>query len=1215
MTLLFMVLCAFAIPAGAQSLDLSPDETAWLKAHPKITITSDLDTPPYLFKAPVGGAAGILRDFANRLEEILGIHIVFTGSNYAGLVEAVKTGAADVTVLNDPLDAPYEERYSKTRDFLFLPYSMWVRKDSPLLTLHPQKITGKKIIINEGWDLGHPFLKKFDGNTIITGKTIMDCANALLDGEADAYVEVYGIMADYTQRKLIRDIKVLDVYYEGCPAAFFVRKDWPELHSMLEKALDLISDREYMNLLKKWGTYLEEPAFRLKALDLTMEERVWLKTHPVVQVASDPEWAPVEYRDASGAPQGISHEYLQRIEKMLDIEFRVAQVNNWGEALERLKTGELHMASAFTETPERQEYLNFTPPYISMPAVIFTWGDVTYIGGIEGLSGKRVAVAAGELGEEMIHANDPEINVKTYPSIPEALDALGRREVDAFVGNIAVTSYYISKASLTQIKVVGDASFKYNLAMGVRKDRPLLFSILNKALAAIPEEDRQAITSKWISVKYEHDFDYSILWKTLGGVAVVVLLFLLWNRRLSFSVRERTRELAEANQQLLVEIEERKRTFVALKDNEERYRMLFNAPSDAIFLMEGGLFIDCNDATLRMFRCERAQIIGQPPHRFSPAVQPDGRPSLEKSMELIESALQGRHKLFEWQHARLDGSVFDTEVNLTPLQIKGKMHILAIVRDISARKRAEEELEKTQTLFLAALEQTPVGILIADPPDVRIRSANSAAAAIRGAAYEQLVEIPMALHPDHWQIYHPDRRLCTPEELPLTRATRYGETIQNVEFIIRRQNGEERWVLMSASPVRNGKQELVAGVAVFSDITEMKSTEMERTKLEAQLQQAQKMEAIGKLAGGVAHDFNNLLQVITGYLELLNEDIPPDGSGRDSLGEIVKAADRATSLVRQLLLFSRRDTMEPRPVDLNGVVSGLAKMLRRIIGEHIDLSINVGYDLSPIFADTGQIEQVIMNLCVNARDAMPGGGKIVIETRNVNIDTDYCQYWAEAQEGPYVLLSVADTGCGIPPELQERVFEPFFTTKEVGQGTGLGLATVYAVVKRHNGFVRLYSEVGHGTVFHVYLPACAKEEVSPAALQTLSQERRGGTETILFAEDDGQVRQLAVQILSRAGYQIVCATNGEEAIRLYEEKKSSIDLAILDVMMPKQSGRQVHDFIRSQDADLPIIFASGYSFDVLGPEYIPSQDARLIRKPFARTELLSVVREILDLNK
>ncbi len=1201
-------------PRGGM-LSFSPEESAFLSAHRTVVVTSDLDTPPYLFKTPLGEVSGILRDIADRIEELLGIQIEYTGTNYAGLVDTVKAGTADVTVLNDPLDAPYEGHYLKTKEFIFLPYSLWVRKDSPLLAPGAKEINGKTVIVNEGWDLNHPFLKKFDGNTLITGNTIMDCTNALLSRQADAYVEVYGIVADYTRRKLVRDIMVRDVYYEGCPAAFFVRKDWPALHSVLEKALTRISDREYMDILKKWGSYLDEPAFRLKALDLTMEERVWLQSHPVAQVASDPEWAPVEFLDASGEPQGIAHEYLKRIGSMLDLEFRVAPVKNWGEALERLKAGELHLASAFTETPSRREYLTFTPPYISMPAVIFTWGDVTYIGGIKGLSGKRVAVTAGELTEEVMRAEAPDIQVTTYPSIPEALEALSHHEVDAFVGNMAVTSYYISKAALPQIKVVGETTFKYNLSMGVRKDHPLLFSVVNKALRAIPEDERQAITNKWITVKYEHDFDYSTLWKVFAGAAVIILLFLLWNRRLSVAVRSRTRELAETNKRLLVEIEERKRTFTALQDNEERYRMLFNAPSDAIFLMDGEQFVDCNDATLRLFGCERDQIIGSPPYRFSPEVQPDGRRSKDKSQALIASALQGRHKLFEWQHTRLDGSVFDTEVNLTPLQLKGKTHILAIVRDITARKQAEAELEKTQALFLAALEQTPVGILIAEPPDVWLRSANSAALAIRGSAEEPLLHIPMAQHPLHWQIHHPDGRLCAPEELPLTRATLYGEATQNMECIVRRSNGEERYVLMSASPVRNGKGEIVAGVAACSDITEIKVTETERAKLEGQLQQAQKMEAIGQLAGGVAHDFNNLLQVITGYLELLNEDIPPDSPARESLGEIAKAAGRATSLVRQLLLFSRRDIAEPRLLDLNSVVSGLAKMLRRIIGEHIELTISVGYDLKTILADAGQMEQIIMNLCVNARDAMPGGGKIIIETRNVNVDADYCQYCSEAKEGNYILLSVSDTGCGIPKELQERVFEPFFTTKEVGQGTGLGLATVYAVVKRHNGFMRLYSEVGHGTVFHIYLPEAGAEEAALAASTRAVQEWRGGSETILFAEDDTQVRQLAVQILGRAGYHILCATNGEEAIQLYKEHADSIKLALLDVMMPKQSGRQVHDFIRAHDPNLPIIFASGYSFDVLGPEYIPSQEARLIRKPFARNELLAVVREVLDLAK
>ncbi|MFO7976994.1 MAG: transporter substrate-binding domain-containing protein [Candidatus Hydrogenedentota bacterium] len=404
-----------------------------------------------------------------------------------------------------------------------------------------------------------------------------------------------------------------------------------------------------------------------------------------------------------------------------------------------------------------------------------------------------------------------------------------------------------------------------------------------------------------------------------------------------------------------------------------------------------------------------------------------------------------------------------------------------------------------------------------------------------------------------------------------------------------------------------------AVVEILRDITERKQNEEARHILEDQLRQAQKMEAVGQLAGGVAHDFNNLLQVIRGNIELVNDEIPREAPARAGLEEIDRAADRATTLVRQLLAFGRREKLELQSLDMNDVVSGLLKMIRRLIGEHIEMAFEPAPGEPIIYADRGQIEQIVVNLCVNARDAMPQGGRLLLEVDTRKIDEAFTSRFMETRPGRYVALHVSDTGTGVHPNIQERIFEPFFTTKEVGEGTGLGLATVYAIVKRHEGFLEMESHVGHGTSFHIYLPEhvpgeeamIEEEETGKALLQ-------GNNETVLIAEDDDQVRYFAERVLQRAGYHVLLAKDGEEATHVLDQHSRNVDLVLLDIVMPKKSGGDVHAEIAARFPDTRVVLMSGYSFDVLEKGHLPSGQLEILRKPFRSETLLRCVREALS---
>ena len=399
---------------------------------------------------------------------------------------------------------------------------------------------------------------------------------------------------------------------------------------------------------------------------------------------------------------------------------------------------------------------------------------------------------------------------------------------------------------------------------------------------------------------------------------------------------------------------------------------------------------------------------------------------------------------------------------------------------------------------------------------------------------------------------------------------------------------------------------MIGSIQVAYDITEQKD-------LQRQLHHSQKIEALGQLAGGVAHDFNNVLQAILGYAQCAQKGLASEEKRFKDLEQIRKATERARTLTRQLLAFGRRQLLKPVDVDLNQVISDLLKLLRRVMGANMDLDVTLGHGLGTVHADPGQMEQVLMNLCVNARDAMPHGGKITIQTENFSINRAYCRSHPWAKEGHYVLMILADTGIGMSPEVQERIFEPFFTTKEEDRGTGLGLAMVYGIVKQHDGLIHVYSESGKGTVFKIYLPIVER----PVAVveQKEVQEAPGGTETILLAEDEEMVRNVAVRILEEAGYTVLPALDGEEAIEIFEKHAEEIALALLDVIMPKMSGRTVHDRIKAIKADTPILFSSGYSVNSIDTGLVLDDGMELIEKPYNPDELMHKVRQILDTYK
>jgi PAS domain S-box-containing protein len=395
------------------------------------------------------------------------------------------------------------------------------------------------------------------------------------------------------------------------------------------------------------------------------------------------------------------------------------------------------------------------------------------------------------------------------------------------------------------------------------------------------------------------------------------------------------------------------------------------------------------------------------------------------------------------------------------------------------------------------------------------------------------------------------------------------------------------------------------------DITELKRAEEEKAVLQEQLRHSQKVEAVGRLAGGIAHDFNNLLTVIKGYSELSSIQLKEGDPLRGNIDEIQNATERAASLTRQLLAFSRRQVMEMKVLDLNTLLRDLDKMLRRIIGEDIELVTLLAEDLERTRADVGQIEQVIMNLAVNAKDAMPSGGKLTIETANVELDESYARSHVDVKPGPYVMFSVSDTGVGMTPEVREQIFEPFFTTKEKGKGTGLGLSTTYGIVKQSEGNIWVYSEQGKGTTFKIYLPR-VNEPLEDIRKEVLKEELPRGNETILIVEDEEEVRKLTAKILEMQGYRILETSNGDDALLACERRKGPIHLMLADIVMPGMSGSELAKLLEPLYPEIKILYMSGYTDNAIVRHGVLEKGVNYIQKPFTMEALARKVRVVLD---
>ena len=832
----------------------------------------------------------------------------------------------------------------------------------------------------------------------------------------------------------------------------------------------------------------------------------------------------------------------------------------------------------------------------------------------------------------------------------------------------------------------------------------------------------------------------------------------------------------------LRDITERKRAEETIRESEHKYRMLFENANDGIFLQGRRVFVDCNEKGASMYGLPRKDVVGRSPAELSPKRQPDGRLSVEAAAGKMLAALNGEPQSFEWQALRADGVPFDVEITLNRVEVGGSFLLLAIVRDITERKRTEEEnrrnreraerlaeeiaiiaeigrvvgstldinqvfervdaevcklipydrlvvnlkkddhelvvayasgvdntgrrsgdLYQSKGTITRVVMATRTGIVVqpADAEEIKhlypnlyatfktgLRSAMSvplisldeviggltfrskklnayteqdlhlaekigtqiAGAIVNAQLFNDLEKTEKSLRESnelfslfmrHSPIFTYIKEVTPTQNLVLQASENFlqmigipgsemaGKSMTDLfppEFAAKIITDD--WAVVSSGdvlkldeefngrsyttikfPIVWGDKTLLAGYTI--DITDRKRADEEKARLQDQLLQSQKMESVGRLAGGVAHDFNNMLGVILGHVEMAMEQVDPAQPLHTNLQEIGKAAKRSSDLTCQLLAFARKQTVSPKILDMNETVTGMLKMLHRLIGEDIHLNWLPDVNLWPIKMDPSQIDQILANLCINARDAIAGIGKVTIETENVSFDEAYCTDHAGFVPGEYVLLAVSDDGCGMDKEILGKLFEPFFTTKGVGKGTGLGLATIYGIVRQNNGFINVYSEPDQGTTFRIYLPRhIGKAE--QARTERLQEPVMRGQETVLVVEDELALLDLSKLMLEKQGYRVLTAGTPGEAIRLAEEHAGEIHLLITDVVMPEMNGRDLAKKMLSLYPNLKRLFMSGYTANVIAHHGVLDDGVYFIQKPFSRKDLAAKVREALD---
>jgi len=882
-----------------------------------------------------------------------------------------------------------------------------------------------------------------------------------------------------------------------------------------------------------------------------------------ITVAGGDSFTPLTFLNSDGKADGIHVALWNLWAGKTGVEADV-QLMEWSQCIPALREGKVDAVDSVTYTPERAEFLDFTPSYGQLKTYIFFHESIGGVKGLDGLAGFPVGVVAGNVTEDYLRREAPKLRLIPYANYEEIVDAALKGRIRVFVGEEPTVPYYFARAGeWGGFRRSNTAIYTMDLRIAVRKGETELLKLIEQGMEAITPDERKAIDDEWAGIApYTH-----VPWRWVVGVPagllVCVGLLFAWTAMLR-------RRIARATQ--------------TLRESEDRLRAFHEATFEGIVITEESQLIDANTAFTDLFGYELDELIGE---SVTKLVTPEDR-------DLVMSNIRsGYDKPYEHLALHKDGSIFNVEVCGKGVRYKGRQCRITAIRDVTERKRAEQAITESEERYRAIFDGAAEGILVMDVETKRFTYANPASCRMLGYSEEELRGIEIAdIHPQEVSDHvFSEFKAQEPGEMSLARDVPF---LRKDLTVISADVNTARVVIDSRQ----------CNVGFLTDITE-------RKEVQDQFIQAQKMEAIGRLAGGIAHDFRNQLTVIQGYAGMLESQSLVTEEGREYVREMIEAARRSTELTGQLLAFSRKQMLRPEILDLNVIVDNMAKALPRIIGEDIRLIVVPGENLGSVRVDQTQLQHAMMNLASNARDAMPTGGELVIQTANTELDEAFVKPHPGTRPGRYVVLSMSDKGIGMDADLLGRIFDPFFTTKGVGEGTGLGLSMVHGFVRQSGGLVTADSSPGEGTMFNIYLPRVDAEATPGVDTETRGELPRG-TETVLLAEDEDAVRNIVTRVLRKNGYTVMETGNPAEALSLGERFDDAIDLLVTDVVMPGMDGVQLAERLKNIRPDLKVIFISGHADKLLAQHGMGGKLTDVILKPFSGAELCTKVRQVLD---
>jgi len=867
-----------------------------------------------------------------------------------------------------------------------------------------------------------------------------------------------------------------------------------------------------------------------------------------------------------------------------------------GSSETALRAKKVDLWPLITITPERKKFIHITDPYLESEQCLLVRADSPYTQ-IQDLDKAKVSYFDLPMNYRQLHSYLPNAQLLARSTLKDSIEDVCQQNTAAvFLEEYTAISALMSGMSCTgqPTRLIPIPKARPRLGIGATFEAGAAADAIREEIGAMAIEGKLAeVLSHWSYFSNRNLESLDALLNAGRRERWLVALSFLFASLFVLTLWQTVRIRRERNRTKLAER--------ALRGAEETLRLMADNLTEMVLAYDmNRKLIYANPAveSLTGYSVEALRKEG-----FICWIHPEDQPRM---LGYWDRLFQGESvREAEYRVVTKDGQIKWAKANWGPIldEAGRQIGVQGSEQDITARKLAEEALRQREEKFRAIVETTKEWIWAIDLKGCHTYS-NPALESILGFSPEEW------LNKDSRDFLHPEDVSRVEALLQEKIATKDGWF--GIVLRWRHKDGSYRHLESSATPMVDGQGNLIGFQGADRDITERIRAEELRSRLEAQLRQSQKMEAFGQLAGGIAHDFNNMLTVINGYSEFLADQLNAADPLLDYVKEIRHAGERAASLTRQLLTFSRRRVVQAKDLDLNEIVGNMIKMFQRVIGEHIALETHFAPGGAPLRADPGMIEQVLMNLAVNARDAMPKGGRLLLRTAVVDYEAATISTHPKARPGSYIRLTVTDSGCGIAPEILPHIFEPFFTTKEIGKGTGLGLATVFGIVEQHQGWIEVESHVGTGTTFRINLPSLAGA-IATVGGKSAASKVRGGIETILLVEDEAPVRELTCKYLERYGYRVLHAASGPAALELWQQHRQTIDLLMTDMMMPGGiTGLDLAAQLQEEKPSLKIVYSTGYSEEALGEDFLSRGGIWLLQKPYSPDELGRVVRNALD---